>query len=87
MQTFALCDSCLLGRPDSFRTFALRLQHLLSSMDHHRTLTLGGLRPNSAIWAFGRAVGKTDFLSCKSPEYFLQQEIAFLGIFYADIMS
>jgi hypothetical protein len=70
LQTFALCGLRLLGRLDFFKTFALRLQRLLSRLDLHRILILGGSCSDSVIWAFGRVVGKTDFLSCKVSRIF-----------------
>jgi hypothetical protein len=70
MQTFALCGSRLLGRPDSFRIFSLDLQHLLDRSDLYRTFALGVERPDSGIWASGWAIGKTDFLSCKVSRIF-----------------
>jgi hypothetical protein len=45
MQIGALCGSHLLGRPDSFRTFALGLQRLLNHLDLHRTFALGVEHP------------------------------------------
>jgi len=70
MQTFALCGSRLLVRPNSFQTIVLRLQRLLDRSDLHKNFALGVERLDFGIWVSGRAVGKTDFLSYKVSRIF-----------------
>jgi hypothetical protein len=87
MQTGALCDLRLLGRPDLLRTFSLYGSCPLSRLDLHRTFTLGVERPDSCILASGQAEGKTDFLSCKVFRILRSSEYCLLSDHYLQILS